>query len=226
ISTGKRSVTVLVHRPDEVSRNVGSDRQRELRKALGALEEDPTQLDTLVKLAEKVIFDSDDIVSTESLPVRRKAEPSSEQSETSGPESLAVDAKGRRGGRKKRRLASGDILVLLDALMYRLGEGLPGRASTGSPDRESEDGDDENGDEKEAPPPLPWDLLAKTCRHKVGRLIRRMTRQLKLACSASARRAIVQLAAVLSVVHTLRTIEQRTEWRSKHLKLVEPNHAW
>jgi len=53
-----------------------------------------------------------------------------------------------------------------------------------------------------------------------------MIRQLEAARSASARRAIVQLAAVLSVVHTLRVMEQRTEWRSKHLKLVDPDHEW
>ena len=39
-----------------------------------------------------------------------------------------------------------------------------------------------------------------------------------------ARRAVVQLAAVLSVVHTLRIAEQRIEWRSKYLKLVDLDH--
>lgn len=34
------------------------------------------------------------------------------------------------------------------------------------------------------------------------------------------------MAAVLSVVHTLRIMEQRTEWRSKRLKLVESDHEW
>jgi hypothetical protein len=35
---------------------------------------------------------------------------------------------------------------------------------------------------------------------------------------------VVQLAAVLSVVHALRVMEQRIEWRSKRLKLVDPDH--
>lgn len=60
-----------------------------------------------------------------------------------------------------------------------------------------------------------------------GRLIRRMAKQLEAAQDGgSARRAVIQLAAVLSVVHTLRTMEQRTEWRSKHLKLVDTDHEW
>jgi hypothetical protein len=225
VRAGNRPVFILVHRPEEVARNVGGDRQRELRRALGALEEDPTQLDTLLKLTEKVIFDSDDVVSAD-VPIRRKTESSSEKSLSSGPESLAVDAVGRRTSIKKKRIASGDILVLLDALMYRLGLGLPGRASPSPSDGEDQSGGEENRNGDVLLPPPPYEFLAETCRRKVGRLIRRMARQLELATSGSARRAIVQLAAVLSVVHALRTMEQRIEWRSKRLKLVDPDHEW
>jgi hypothetical protein len=37
---------------------------------------------------------------------------------------------------------------------------------------------------------------------------------------------VVQLAAVLGVVRTLRLIEQRPEWRRKQLRLVEPDVQW
>ena len=154
LGTGRRPVVVLIHRPDEIARNVGGDRQRELRKALGALEEDPAQLDTLLKLTEKVIFDSDDVVRSEPA-LRRKAESTGEEAPEPGPESLAVDAAGRRGaGRKKRRLASGDILVLLDALMYRLGEGLSGPASPRPPTEEVRPVTDDDAGDEEPPPPL------------------------------------------------------------------------
>src|SRR4029077_2742040 len=86
--------------------------------------------------------------------------------------------------------------------------------------------EDDTGDDEPPTPPPPYELLAETCRSKVGRLIRRMSKQLEAARTAGARRAVVQLAAVLSVVHTLRTMEQRTEWRSKHLKLVDPGDEW
>jgi hypothetical protein len=223
----KQPVVVLVHRPDDIAKNVGGDRQRELRQALGALEEDPAQLDTLLKLTEKVIFDSDDIVAPEPA-IRAKASSHHEETPEPGPESLAVDAVGRRSAKKKRRLASGDILVLLDALMSRLGEGLSTPPSTRPPAEEVRPvADDDTGDDEAPPPPPPYEVLADLCRGKVGRLIRRMAKQLEAAReSGSARRAVIQLAAVLSVVHTLRTMEQRTEWRSKHLKLVDPDHEW
>ena len=224
IDPGKKPVVVLVHRPDEVARNVGGDRQRELRQALGALEEDPTQLDTLLKLTEKVIFDSDDVVISQPA-IRRKAESSRDEAPEAGPESLAVNAAGRRAVRKKRRLASGDILVLLDALMSRLGEGLLAPTpSRPMPEEVRPVTDDDAGDEESPPPPPPYEVLAKTCRSKIGRLIRRMAKQLAAVRPGIARRAVVQLAAVLSVVHTLRIAEQRIEWRSKHLKLVDPDH--
>lgn len=222
----KQPVVVLVHRPDDIARNVGGDRQRELRQALGALEEDPAQLDTLLKLTEKVIFDSDDIVTPEPA-IRPKANTNREEAPAAGPESLAVDAAGRRTARKKRRLASGDILVLLDALMYRLGEGLSTPPAARPPTEEVRPvADDDAGDDEPPPPPPPYEVLADLCRGKVRRLIRRMAKQLEVARTGPARRAVVQLAAVLSVVHTLRTMEQRTEWRSKHLKLVDTDDEW
>jgi hypothetical protein len=228
LGPGKKPVVVLIHRPDEVAKYVGGDRQRELQQALGALEEDPAQLDTLLKLTEKVIFESDDIVRAEP-PMQAKTGKKDREDAATGPETFAVDAAGRRTARKKKRLASGDILVLLDALMYRLGEGLSGPAAPRPPIEEVQPVSEDDAGEEEPPPPPPpppYEILAETCRAKVGRLIRRMNKQLEAAPAAKARRAVVQLAAVLSVVHTLRIMEQRIEWRSKHLKLVDNDHEW
>ena len=218
-----KPVVVLVHRPHEVGRHVGGNRQRELRKALGALEEDPTQLDALLALTQKVIFESDEVIRPES-PIRKKPKAAVKQSHDAGPESLAVDAAGRRVGRRRRRLASGDILVLLDALMYRLREGMAGPASPPSPSEEIlPPGEDDVGDEDTMPPPQ-YERLAETCRRKVGSLVRRMVKQLGKSRSEGARRGVVQLAAVLSVVYTLRRMEQRAEWRSRRLELVDRHH--
>jgi len=222
----KSPIVVLVHRPDQVARRVGGDHQKDLRQALGALDEDPSQLETALRLVEKVIFDADEVVLVQS-PLPRKGKRKIEPQPAQGPESLAVAAFGRRGGRRKKSLASGDILVLLDALMYRLGEGLPGTGPARPPVEEVMPPSDEDADDEELKLPRPLDKLAESCRRKVGRLVRRMKAQLEVANQdGAARRAIIQLAAVLSVVHMLRTMEKRTEWRTRHLKLVDPNHQW
>lgn len=218
---------VVVHRTEDIAKNLGGDTRKALRQALGALEEDPTQLEALLKVTEKVIFDSDDVVRT--TPLRPTTQPEvTDQEEGQGPESLALSAAGRKPpGRRTRSLASGDIVVLLDALMRKLGDGL---ITTPSPRPRSEEeeigADDEEGGElaRQAPD---VEVLAKACRGKVRRLIKRMEGQFELAESPGrARRAIIQLAAVLSVVRTLRQVEQRPEWRRAHHELVNREDLW
>ena len=222
VGPGEKPFLVLVHRPDEIDKNLGSERRRELRRVLGALEEDPGQLDMLLKLTEKVIFDSDDIVNTEPMSLRRKAGTTGDEAPTNGPESLAVDALGRRVGLNKKRLASGDILVLLDALMYKLGKGLSTQAASHpSVEEVLPTTEDDLGDDEPPRQDPDYSVLAKACRGKVRRLVRRMENQLQAARNGVAMRAVVQLAAVLSVIYGLRRIEQRKEWRSKRLTLVD-----
>ena len=219
-----RHFLVLVHRPDEIDKNLGGDRHRELRRALGALEEDPAQIDMLLKLTEKVIFDSDGIVRSEPTSLSQKVRTSGDETPDRGPESLAVDAVGRRSGRKNKRLASGDVLVLLDALIHKLGKGLPTPASSRPPvDEVLPTTEDDRGDDEPPRQDPDYKILAKACRGKVRRLIRRMERQFEAARNAAATPAVVQLAAVLSVVYSLRRIEQRKEWRSRCLRLVDPD---
>jgi hypothetical protein len=174
----------------------------------------------------KDTFDSDDVVRTTSL--RPATAPGADQEAAPAPASLALDAAGRNSSsRRTRRLASGDIVVLLDALMRRLGEGLTTNASPRP--RSEEEGigaDDEDGGElaREAPD---FEALAKACRGKVRRLIKRMEGQFELAAAPDrARRGIVQLAAVLGVVRTLRFVEQRPEWKRMHHELVDRTDKW
>lgn len=217
---------VVVHRTEDIARNLGGDTRKALRQALGALEEDPTQLEALLRLTEKVIFDSDDVVRT--TPLRPTAASGAEQEAPPAPASLALDAAGRRApSRRARSLASGDIVVLLDALMRRLGEGLPTNASPRSRSEEEQIGaDEEEGGElaREAPD---FEVLAKICRGKARRLINRMTGQFELAAAPdSARRGIVQLAAVLGVIRALRFVEQRPEWKRMRHELVDRTDEW
>lgn len=223
--SGLVHVLVVVHRTEDIAKNLGGDTRKALRHALGALEEDPTQLDALLKLTEKVVFDSGDVVRT--TPLRSPDSVDAGREEPTAPASLALEAAGRNNSAARRRsLASGDIVVLLDALMRRLGEGL----SAGSPRSRSEEeeisADEEDGGDL-APEVADFEVLAKACRGKVRRLVKRMAGQLELANeSTNARRGIVQLAAVLGVIRTLRIIEQRPEWKRARQKLVDRDDEW
>jgi hypothetical protein len=224
--SAKEHTLVVIHRTEDIAKNLGGDTRKALRQALGALEEDPTQLDALLKLTEKVIFDSDDVVRT--TPLHPVGAAGADQEATAAPASLALEAAGRkRSPRRARSLASGDIIVLLDALIRRLGEGLPANASPRPRSEEDEIGaDEEEGGElvREAPD---FEVLAKACRGKIRRLIKRMEGQFELANAPDrARRCIVQLAAVLGVVRTLRFVEQRPEWKRMRHELVDRTDEW
>lgn len=214
---------VLVHRTEDIAKNIGGDIRKSLRQAIGALEEDPSQLEALLKLTEKVIFDSDDIVRA-STSLRPTAGPVEATELLPVPSSLALDAAGRRVAHHKQSLASGDIVVLLDALIRRLGEGLPSNAAPRPRNDQDEiDADEEEGGEfsREVPD---FKVLSTACRRKVRSLVRRMERQFeKATVPHQALRCIVQLAAVLGVIRTLRIVEQRPEWRRAHLALVDPD---
>ena len=224
--SGPLHMLVVIHRTEDIAKNLGGDTRKALRHALGALEEDPTQLDALLKLTEKVIFDSGDVVRT--TPLRAADSSDAGHEELTAPASLELEAAGRKNSSKRTRsLASGDIVVLLDALMRRLGEGL---AASSAPRPRSEEeqigADEENGGDL-APDAPDLELLAKACRGKVRRLIKRMEGQLELAkASANTRRGVVQLAAVLGVIRTLRIIEQRPEWKRVRQKLVDRADEW
>lgn len=217
---GAPAVLIIVHRSEDVAKNLGGDTRKALRQALGALDEDPSQLEALLKLAEKVIFDTDDVVRT--TPLRMGSAPPPPSAATSPATSLALDAAGRKASRRRRSLASGDIVILLDALMRRLGEGLPTASAPRPPGNDEEIGADEEDGGTLARAEPDRAALAKACSGKVRRLVQRMQGQLELAAEPDhARRGVVQLAAVLGVVRTLRLIEQRPEWRRRQLRLVE-----
>jgi hypothetical protein len=117
--------------------------------------------------------------------------------------------------------------VLLDALVRRLGEGLSTTSEPRPRNEEEEIGADEE-DGGELPRKAPdHEALAKACRSKVQRLIKRMQKQFERAAEPDrARRAVVQLAAVLGIVRALRLVEQRSEWRRKRLELITRDDEW
>lgn len=225
VTTPEHQLLVIVHRTDDVAKNLGGDTRKALRQALGALEEDPGQLDTLLKLTEKVIFDSEDVVRP--TPMRPVGAPGLPKEDAGEVTSLALDAAGRKSRRQRRSLASGDIVVLLDALLRRLGEGLPVAAYPRPGTDEAEIGSDEEDGGELAHKAPDFEILAKACRSKIRRLIKRMEGQFELASAPDrARRGVVQLAAVLGVIRAVRIIGLRPEWRARRLDLVDRDDEW
>ena len=219
ISADDVEIIAIVHHPSRIAELFASDIRRALRQTLGSIDDDPAQLESLLKLAEKVIFDSEfDISAVTQLAKKghagQKAAPSA-----GSPESLSIEAKGRRRSAHRRiSLANGDITVLLDALIRRLGEGLiEPHVFSGPTEEERIDSDDDA--EELPPPPVDFERLGSICRRKVRRLLKRMDGQLELQKNEP-RRAIVQLAAVMSVLHRLRIIEQSDDWRRANVVLL------
>ena len=222
INEGTALRWAIIHRPARIAENYASDTRRALRKALGSLDEDPSQLELLLRLSEKVIFDDDGVLEKSDAQLRRGRSMPPGASEPAPDTSLAVDAGGRRGGRRRRSIASGGITVLLDALIHRLGQGLE-QAVGQAPARPNEEelvGADDDTDE--LPPEQPnFERLGKACRRKTRNLLKRMRKQLKLVVAeGTPRRAIIQLAAVLGILRALRGVELRDEWRRSGYRLI------
>lgn len=220
---------IVVNQPDLLAPQGNSDTRQALQKALGTLDEDPTQLEVLLKLTEKVLFESDDHVRA-TMASTGTAE-RAQEGETGGQEpspganspSLAVEARGPRAALRRRSIARGDITLLLDALIHRLGEGLPQQTTgAGASFRQAESPAEDEND----PPPTPPDLktLAAACRRRIKALCRRMTGQLgkfDKNPEGNARRLVLQVATVFGILRALEGAQRREEWRRQELELLD-----
>ncbi len=223
---GDRKLVVLVHRSTAIGEHIASDARKVLRQTLGALEEDPTQLATLIKITEKVIFDVDDAAVMDGGADMHAPDRGAVEEGASAAAVLALDARGRHVSRR-RSLARGDIAYLIDALIRRLGEGTSSPVARQLVEDEVEGRDEEEGGELVATQPaeLGLEQLAQTCRSKTRRLIKRMIERLREHEPRRAARTIIQLAAVLGVLRALDLIARRPEWRRRHLPLVDEDAA-
>jgi hypothetical protein len=152
----------------------------------------------------------------------RRGGSSKEEDAPAPPDTLAIDAQGRRPKGVRSGIASGDIALLLDAVIRKLGQGLDaGPGGKAARSEEEEIGQDD--EPSNAPPTPPPDLhqLAASCRRKVNTMMNRLSKQMDSAhASGNSARAIVQLATVLGLVRALRSIERRQEWRRAGEHLV------
>lgn len=223
---GSKRIALVHHVSELLDRAAGSIRQA-FRRAL-AMEADPDQLTALMKVVEKAIFDEPVALDASKNLSRTKAPKGKEAPDADEPETLVISAKDTVKARRRRRLsASSDLAVIIDALIYRLGQGLFAKQETDSPDSVAPS-EETLRDEDVEPPEIDGHVLAKACRGKVNRLFRRMIGQCELAVERGrdATTPIVQMAAVLGVVRHLRSRQTTFAWLPKGERLVAQDHEW
>lgn len=218
---GGRFLRVLVHHEQALQRSSQKSQRSQLRDALAGLEIAGDDLESLLGVVQRAIFDDD-------IAISRTAAGSPEKGHTdkdpARPDSLGVHVGGSEKGiaqprRKNRILKDGNILEILDALIRRLGFPLAKGAADrpGRPEKSEEEliGDEEAPSEPTTEPHILREEVVKAVEDKVGRLVSRMCRRLNKAKSSAkeAQTALVQLVAVLSLVRQLRHLRHRPQWR-------------
>lgn len=217
-------VLAIVHRSSELSELSKTDRQREIGDVIASLGTASPMLEELMRIAEKVIFDElpETPLPAPAVGGKRSGVPAGAGAQSSYVIDLADTKRTKR--RKSNLVSSGDLGVLLDALIYRLGVGLDAERQRGPAPEKSEE-ELVGSEEEELLPITRGESEARLRAHhrKVKILLRRMVRQIEAAARDQSRalRAVTQLAAVLGLTHRLCEItSDEVPWLPKRETLV------
>jgi hypothetical protein len=210
----------VVHHLPELQDLATDEKRRAFRKALLDFQTSDSGFEQFLQLAEKAIFDAP---STSHLDASgRRGRERDKDSKDGG---VKIGELARRGSRPSR-LASGDLALILDALIHKLGAGMePEAIESGISEEEitptSEAARrstalDANGGQ-----------LANLCRSKTKRLLMRLTRRLERpAMNDSPGQAVIQVAAALSVIRQVLVREPQLKWVPRGETLVEIPQMW
>ncbi|TCB20745.1 hypothetical protein E0J02_07060 [Rhizobium leguminosarum bv. viciae] len=212
---------LILHHAGMVEEQAGSGTQRRFKDALLSLESDTPDIALLIQCIDKIIFDEDSAVPTQSL--RKSGARSTDQpNESDVPETLAIDVSEMKKRGKKRRLEhSSDFAYLLDALIFHLR--MQEEKSHEETDRfgrteEEQIGadDDSDGQITTLTSAKQADLL-RICHSKVRTIINRMLSQLEAFSEGKQPlpKVLVRLLGVLAVLRELRTCDGRAAWVAK-----------
>lgn len=212
--SGGRSIFTWVHHTIELSRRSESSRQAKFRAVMSTLESDDPDLSNLINIVGNMIFDERQDVDPKAV------KPSRGKEKDNVPEGkqvveLVTDLPERKLKKNKRRIVnSGDLGLVMDALIYNLGFGLnpvkqPGGYTKGR------DEEDVIGSDDDAPSEIFGGLgnpeLIKICHAKVRNIVNRMLKQLVHVRERKSKYYIpvVQLVTVMALFRQLRKIEKR-----------------
>ncbi|HUS11238.1 MAG TPA: hypothetical protein VMZ30_12300 [Pyrinomonadaceae bacterium] len=200
-------VLAIVHHPNELRELAQTDRQRAMKDAINSLNTDTPMIEELMRVVEKVIFDDDASVSSSVSAIGEASrKDSGEEGKVQTQFSIPLKDTGKRAGATRRMISSGDLAVLLDALIHQLGIGLQAGIYSAPAIALSEEeligSDDE---EIQIVKELDKSALIALCRRKVKTILRRMVRQLEnsVRSEGGSIKALIQTAAVLGLIHRL-----------------------
>lgn len=207
-------VRALVHHPMAIASLNRTSTQQRFREALDSLGREGSDIATLIRLAETMIFDADDVESHVSAHRGRLGGKDKEQAiEDDTPiKSLIVESRATRKKRRRmRELSAGDLGYIIDTLIYRLGVGLYSpveQLEARGPSEEEQIGAD---DDVQAPEEIQGGDLVRVCHGKVRTVVSRMLKQLERAHGRQVppAGAIRQLLAVLALLRELRRQDPR-----------------
>lgn len=224
---GGKLLRVIVHHDAALGRGAARSHRAALQDALAGLDFSGANIELLIRQIERAIFDDpEQVVSPLSGGVRQSAEeqdPASSTHPTSFAAHLGEGVRAKKS-KKKRLLQAGSLLDVLDALLYRLGQGLP-RSTSPSSDTLQLSEEELVGTEHEGagqePPVMLNQHAVNAVRTRLKQVVRRMIKQLRATQGETrpevrmdkARTGVVQLVAVLSLVREFRRLRHQPHWR-------------
>ena len=207
-----------VHHVDALHQLALPSSQRRIRDALGGLGGDPSKLEQLLKMVEKVVFRGPSSEGQGRAGAKRNAngedEPEHDSRVVFVPTLKGEHAEGLR------RLSSGDLGLLLDVLMRQLWRSLTHEESTSTrSEGELIDSDDEDLVEE-----LPTDpRVAELWTKKTATLLRRLTRRVKEEEDKA--QVVVECAAILGVLEAVRRVEDHDRWKKIRARFLDRDLA-
>lgn len=208
----------FVHHIDLLREAAVSSSQRRFREALSGLGGDPSQLEGLLKLIEKVIFEAAPVETEVSRKGRNVRGP--KDADLAESTVALVSTLNKAHAQEVRHLSTGDLGLLLDYLMRKLWQSLSHESSLDiRPETELIDSEDEDLLQE-----LPSDEEIAAAWHRKSRtLLRRLSRRIEE--SSNAPQIIIESAAVLGILEALRRVEDQDRWRRLRLEFVDREAA-
>lgn len=205
----------IPHRLELLLNRGATDAQRAFQRSLNTLSSASPMLEEVLRIVNKVIFDDLVVTPPEARGIKAEDKGGTEEDGDQFSEFEIGIADTKRAKRRRTFYAEGDLGLILNHLIHKLGTGLYTESEL-APQRERSEEELVNSDDEGLVIVRNFDgrSLAQLCRKKVATLLGRMRKQFELVLKTGAdpMRPILQLAAILGVLNYLRDRVEMTAW--------------